>query len=126
MHLESESIQFDFDKASLRENNRELPSRITGVFLTSRDCAVYVYGHTDDIGSDEHNLTLSGRRAQSVRDYLVEAGINPKIITTKGFGQSRPMLPGTSSEIRAKNRRMEIGIVDTLVAYQGAVTNRKQ
>ena len=122
--LGSESIQFDFDKAALRPNDRELLSRIVGVLLTAYGFRVDVYGHTDDIGSDAYNQTLSERRAQSVRDYLVEAGIAPELLTTKGFGKTSPRVSGTTSEARAKNRRVEIGIIDSVIAYQSEVTQR--
>src|SRR5438093_5856802 len=52
--------------------------------------SIYVYGHTDDIGSDEYNLDLSQRRARTVRDYLVEAGLDSSIITTRGYGKIQP------------------------------------
>ncbi|MFQ5739523.1 MAG: OmpA family protein [Acidobacteriota bacterium] len=119
MNLGSDSLQFDFDKATLRPENRELLSRIAGILLTSARYAIYVYGHTDDIGSDEYNQDLSERRAEAVRDYLVEAGIDPNIISAKGFGKSNPIVAGTSPRARAKNRRVEIGIVNTHINYEG-------
>ena len=118
MTLGSDSMQFEFDKATLRPENRELLSKIVGILLTSKNYGIYVYGHTDNIGSEEYNLELSQRRAQSVRDYLAENGMAPEIITTKGFGKSRPLVPGSSEMAQAKNRRVEIGIVDTVISYQ--------
>ncbi len=126
MNLGSDALEFDFDKASLRPENRELLSRIAGILLTSQDYAIYVYGHTDDIGSDDYNLKLSARRAQSVRDYVVQAGINPDLIETEGFGKTRPLVPGTSPQARARNRRVEIGIVNTHVRYTDTVRDSRQ
>ncbi|MCH8017086.1 MAG: OmpA family protein [Acidobacteria bacterium] len=123
MSLGSDSMQFNFDKATLRPENRELLSKIVGILLTSKNYGIYVYGHTDDIGSEEYNLDLSERRAQRVRDYLTENGIAPEIITSKGFGKSRPIVPGTSAEARAENRRVEIGIVDTVINYEERVSS---
>ena len=80
---------------------------------------MYVYGHTDDVGSEAYNQTLSEQRANSVRDYLAEAGIDPAIISTEGYGKSSPRVAGTSAEARAKNRRVEIGIVDVTIDYNG-------
>lgn len=119
MNIGSDFIQFDFDKADLKPRHRELLSRIVGVLLTSTGYRVQVFGHTDDVGSQEYNLELSRRRAQAVRDYMVEAGIDPEIISIQGFGKSNPLVPGTSAEARAKNRRVEIGIIDTVVDYKG-------
>ena len=123
MSLGSDSMQFNFDNATLRPENRELLSKIVGILLTSKNYGIYVYGHTDDIGSEEYNLDLSERRAQTVRDYLTENGIAPKIITSKGFGKSRPIVPDTSAEARAENRRVEIGIVDTVISYEERVSS---
>ena len=126
MNLGSDALEFDFDKAFLRPENRELLSRIAGILLTSRDYAIYVYGHTDDIGSDSYNLELSGRRAQSVRDYIVEVGVDSVLIETKGFGKTKPLVAGTSPQARARNRRVEIGIVNTHVSYTDTVREAQQ
>jgi outer membrane protein OmpA-like peptidoglycan-associated protein len=121
MNLGNESIQFDFDRADLRPDNRELLSRIAGVLLTAKGYSIYVYGHTDDVGTDEYNRGLSERRARAVRDYLVKAGLDSGIMTTRGYGKSSPRLRSTSAEARAKNRRVEIGIVDVALEVKGEV-----
>src|SRR2546427_12481476 len=72
MTLGENAIQFDFDRATLRAENRELLSRIAGVLLTAKGYSIYVYGHTDDIGSDEYNRDLSTRRARTVRARRVD------------------------------------------------------
>lgn len=118
MNLGSDAIEFDFDKASLRPENRELLSRITGVLLTSKGYRIQIYGHTDDVGTADYNQVLSERRAQAVSDYLVEVGIDSSIVGTKGFGKSNPLVAGTSAKARAKNRRVEIGVIDTVVDYR--------
>ncbi len=119
MNLGSDTIRFDFDRAELKPEYRELLSRIAGILLTSSGYRVQIYGHTDDIGTDVYNQRLSERRAQTVRDYLVGAGIDPQIITFTGFGKTNPLLPADSPEARAKNRRVEIGIIDTAISYEG-------
>lgn len=121
VNLGSDTINFDFDKASLRPEERELLSRIAGILLTSSGYRVQVFGHTDDVGSDAYNQSLSEQRARAVRDYLVKAGIDPSIVSMKGFGKSNPLVPGSSKEARAKNRRVEIGIIDTVITFQGTV-----
>jgi OOP family OmpA-OmpF porin len=93
--------------------------------MTATGYRLQIYGHTDDIGSAEYNQDLSERRALTVRDYFVEAGIDPSIITTKGFGKTNPIVPGNSNEARSKNRRVEIGIIDTLVNYEEVLENKK-
>jgi outer membrane protein OmpA-like peptidoglycan-associated protein len=120
MNLGEDSLKFEFDKADLKPENRELLSRIAGILLTSNDYTISVNGHTDDVGTDEYNQKLSERRAQSVRDYLVEAGVSPDIMSVAGWGKSKPLVQGTSNEARAKNRRVELGIVNSRVNYRTA------
>lgn len=104
-------VEFDLDRAELRPENRELLSRIAGVLLTAGDYHIQVYGHTDDQGDADYNQQLSERRAQSVVDYLVNAGIARRIITARGLGESQPLVQGTSEEARQRNRRVEIAVV---------------
>lgn len=117
MNLGEDTINFDTDKADLKSADRELLARIAGVLLTSSGFRIQVFGHTDDVGTVDHNQGLSERRALSVRDYLVGAGLDEAIVTTKGFGEAKPLMPGTSDGARARNRRVEIGIIDTTVQY---------
>ena len=117
MNLGSDYLKFAFDKAELRTEDRELLSRIAGILLTSQDYTVSVNGHTDDVGTEEYNQKLSERRAEAVRDYLVKAGLSPEILSVTGHGKSRPLVPGTSEEARAKNRRVELGIVNMRIVY---------
>jgi len=119
--LGSDSIRFDFDKSTLRPANREVLSRIAGVLMTLKGYHIYVYGYTDNIGTEQYNQKLSERRAEAVRDYLLKAGLDPNIISTKGYGQSDPLEKGDSAQARAKNRRVEIGIVDSVLRMQGVV-----
>lgn len=115
MTLGSKSIRFGFDKSNLRPSDKEVLSRIAGILSVLKGYSIYVYGYTDDIGTQAYNLKLSDRRATSVRNYLVKNGLNPKIITTKGFGKKDPLVPGSSPKARAINRRVEIGIVDSTI-----------
>jgi outer membrane protein OmpA-like peptidoglycan-associated protein len=126
MNLGEDAINFEFDSAELEPEDRELLSRIVGVLLTTSDYRIQVFGHTDDIGSDAYNQRLSERRAEAVARYLVEAGIDPDIITTKGFGKTRPLVDDTTQEARDRNRRVELGIIDSSVEYQGVSTGEQR
>ena len=117
MNLGSDYLKFEFDKAELKPEDRELLSRVAGILLTSHEYTVSVNGHTDDVGSAEYNQKLSERRAQAVRDYFEEAGLSPQILSVTGHGKERPLVTGTSDEARAKNRRVELGIVNTRIRY---------
>ena len=124
MTLGSDSIHFDFDRAELRADDRELLSRIAGVLLTAYGFRLHVYGHTDDVGTDQYNQALSERRAQSVRDYLVKAGVAADVIDTKGYGKTSPRVREATAAARAKNRRVEIAIIDSIIDYEGEVSQR--
>lgn len=106
-----DSIEFDFDKAELRPQNRELLSRIAGVLMTLDDYNIQVFGHTDDVGSAEYNQMLSEQRADAVRDYLVEAGVEAGTISIRGYGKSEPLVKDTTPQARQRNRRVEIAVI---------------
>lgn len=118
MQLAGDSFQFDFDSAALKPANREVLSRIAGILLASEGYRLFIDGHTDDTGTDAYNQQLSERRTGSVRDYMVKAGVPANNITVKGFGKSNPLVNARTQAARAKNRRVEIGIVDTIIDYQ--------
>ncbi len=126
MTLDSDQIEFDFNKANLRPENREVLSRIAGVLLTFDNYALQVYGHTDNIGSEEYNLTLSEQRANSVRDYLVATGVEAGVVTTKGLGQGSPLVEGTDPVSRQRNRRVELAIVFSEGDYEAIAEEEAQ
>ncbi len=119
MTLDSKSIRFDFDKANIKPEYRDILNRIAGILMTLKGYTIAVYGYTDDIGTQTYNLQLSQRRAEAVRDFLVQTGISPTIMSAKGFGESDPRVPGDSEQARAANRRVEIGIVDAKLITNG-------
>jgi outer membrane protein OmpA-like peptidoglycan-associated protein len=105
-------ILFDFNRATLRPQAREVLSKIAGIMLVARGYQLKVEGHTDNIGSDDYNQKLSEKRAQAVRDYLASSGLSADIITAQGFGESQPIASNTKPAGRQKNRRVEIVIED--------------
>jgi outer membrane protein OmpA-like peptidoglycan-associated protein len=123
--LDSRSIRFDFDKADIKPEYRDILNRIAGILMTFRGYTIAVYGYTDDTGGQTYNLQLSQRRAEAVRAFFAKAGISPTIMTTKGFGKSDPRVPGNSEQARAANRRVEIAIVDTRVITNGPIVEPK-
>ncbi|HKZ32854.1 MAG TPA: OmpA family protein [Vicinamibacteria bacterium] len=122
MNLGSDYLKFEFDKAELRPEDRELLSRIAGILMTAQGYSISVNGHTDDVGTEEYNQKLSERRAEAVRDYLVGAGLSPDILSVTGHGKSRPLAPGTSERARARNRRVELGIANMRILHGPAAT----
>jgi outer membrane protein OmpA-like peptidoglycan-associated protein len=118
MTLGENSVRFDFDQSDVKPQYRDILNRIAGVLMTLSGYSIYVYGYTDDIGTQDYNLRLSERRAEAVRDVLVQAGIQSEI-ETKGFGESEPRVPGETAQARAANRRVEIGLVYATLAFEG-------
>jgi outer membrane protein OmpA-like peptidoglycan-associated protein len=117
MNLGSDYLKFEFDRAELRQEDRELLSRVAGILLSSQDYTVSVNGHTDDVGSDAYNQKLSERRAQAVRDYLVKAGVPPDVLSVSGHGKAVPLVRSPDDTARAKNRRVELAIANTRIRY---------
>src|SRR5260370_20996409 len=113
MTLGEKSIRFDFDKADIESQYRDILNRIAGVLMTLQGYSSYVYAYTDDIGTQDYNLKLSGRRAQAVRDELVQTGFDPRIIITLGFGKFDPRAKADTAKARAANLRVGGGSVET-------------
>ena len=109
-------VLFDFDKAELRRDaGPRLQRLMEEVQARVPRPAFRVEGHTDWIGSDAYNLRLSARRAEAVRNWLVQAGGVPRpAISTVGYGESRPVAPNSTPdgrddpEGRQRNRRVEL------------------
>jgi len=125
MTLDSKSIRFDFDKANIKPECRDILNRIAGIMMTLKGYTIAVYGYTDDVGTRAYNLQLSQRRAEAVRDFLVQAGISATVMSTKGFGKSDPRVPGDSEQARAANRRVEIAIVDSRLVTDSPLADPK-
>lgn len=115
---------FDFDKSDLRPEIRaELDALIARIKAEKLGGPIGIVGHTCSIGSDEYNVGLSQRRAASVRQYFLDAGIREELIVD-GKGESEPEFPNDNRENRAKNRRVDIDFVtieDTVIPGEETV-----
>ena len=101
-------ILFDLDKASLQPKSTKQLQYVVTLLKENPDLKLEVQGHTDDQGSEAYNLELSQNRAEAVVTYLGLFGIDIIRLTPKGFGESKPVMPNTTEEGRAKNRRVEL------------------
>jgi OOP family OmpA-OmpF porin len=107
------TVMFDLDSARLRPGaTAELNEVVALLNLHPEIRRVEVAGHTCDLGSDSHNMGLSQRRAQSVRDYLVNNGVDANRLVVRGYGENRPTVPNTSESNRQQNRRVEIVVLE--------------
>jgi len=87
---------------------RERLAKVSGIILAYPSLHLAVEGHTDSVGSDDYNQTLSEQRAQAVRDYFVQQGIPAASIEARGFGKTEPIASNDTSEGRQQNRRVEL------------------
>ena len=107
----SDRVHFDFDKSYLRADALATLEDLRLRLGEAREIkSIEITGHADHIGTVEYNQGLSERRAASVRDYLVEHGVDADIITTEGKSELEPIATNDTAEGRQKNRRAEIRI----------------
>ncbi len=106
-----EGVTFDNGKATLRAPSRPVLDEAVKALTEYPSIRVEVSGHTDNRGSREINMRLSENRAKTVRDYLVERGIDASRITTRGAGPDEPIDSNATREGRANNRRIEFRVL---------------
>lgn len=87
---------------------RERLAKVSGIVLAYPTLHVAIEGHTDSVGSDDYNQQLSERRAQAVRDYFVQQGINSAAVEARGYGKTEPIASNDTPEGRQQNRRVEL------------------
>lgn len=102
------NIQFEFNSAVLKTGSYETLDKVAAEIRKDPSATFVLNGHSSAEGTAAHNLSLSEDRANSVKSYLVNAGVNGANLTVKGYGESKPLSTNTSEESRALNRRVEI------------------
>ncbi|MFD2892088.1 OmpA family protein [Flavobacterium chuncheonense] len=107
----AKTILFDTGKSSIKAQSEKVLADIVGILKEYPNAKFTVEGHTDSVGSDKLNMDLSDSRAASVKNYLVENGIDASRLTSKGYGESKPIDTNKTSAGRANNRRVEINLV---------------
>jgi outer membrane protein OmpA-like peptidoglycan-associated protein len=106
-------VLFDVDSAALRSESQATLRDMAGVFNRYNDTTIEVDGFTDSTGSSDHNLALSQRRADSVRDYLADQSVSSSRISARGFGEASPKSSNDTPDGRQLNRRVEIHVRGT-------------
>lgn len=107
-----EGVQFEFNSAKLTADAERRLDNVVNALQGSPELEVRIEGHTDNIGSDSYNQDLSQQRADSVKRYLVDHGIEPERLTTRGFGESEPVATNDTEAGRAQNRRVELEVTN--------------
>ncbi|MEM9398954.1 MAG: OmpA family protein [Verrucomicrobiota bacterium] len=108
----SSDVLFAFNSSKLQSEGEEKLMEILALFKSSIKAEITIEGHTDTLGEDTYNLSLSQTRAQSVADWIIsQTGVKPDLLKVKGYGESRPIVnPEGTQEEQALNRRVEIRI----------------
>jgi len=100
-------LQFAFDDYSLSSKSKENLEKLAGWMKKAEMGKIQIEGHTCDIGTNEYNLALGERRANSAKTYLEGLGVSSSRISTISYGEERPLVPNTDEANRSKNRRDE-------------------
>ncbi|MGI8743351.1 MAG: OmpA family protein [Bryobacteraceae bacterium] len=108
-------VLFDTGRYTLKPGAREKLAKISGIVLAHPGLKLDVEGHTDSVGGDAYNQTLSEERAQAVQGYLVGQGLNSGSVTAKGFGKTMPVADNSTAAGRQRNRRVELVVSGDLI-----------
>jgi outer membrane protein OmpA-like peptidoglycan-associated protein len=101
-------VLFDFNKYTLKPGAREKLAKVSGILLAYPGLKIQLEGHTDSIGTDEYNMTLSQQRADAVHQYLVSQGVPDTNLTAIGLGKADPVATNDTDAGRQQNRRVEM------------------
>lgn len=104
-------VHFDTDRSSLRSDSYTQLKELLEYLQRHEDIRVEIGGHTDNAGTEAHNLKLSQDRANTIRTYLLAKGIAAGRVTAKGYGASQPVADNATAEGRQLNRRTEVRIL---------------
>ena len=118
---ENSGVYFDTNKHNINAKSRENLNKLIGIFKEYPNTNIIVDGHTDSTGDDAYNMELSKKRANAVTSYLMQNGISSSRLTTYWHGETLPKYDNSTVEGRAKNRRVEIGVVANEAMKQEAL-----
>jgi outer membrane protein OmpA-like peptidoglycan-associated protein len=108
-------VNFNFNKSDIRKADIADLQKAIDFVKKYPGYKIAIEGHTDNIGSDKYNQALSERRAAAVKDYLLKHGMidtSKDVITTKGYGESKPIADNSTEKGRFENRRVEILVLE--------------
>jgi outer membrane protein OmpA-like peptidoglycan-associated protein len=110
--VEIPNIYYEFNKWNLTEDCKQELDKLITILKETPAVSVSINSHTDEKGSDDYNMNLSQKRAQSVVEYLISGGIDAKRLVAKGFGESQPLIKSASTDQdHSKNRRTTFKVI---------------
>jgi outer membrane protein OmpA-like peptidoglycan-associated protein len=107
-----ENVYFEFAKSVLKTESFPALDELVALLKAEPEMEIEISGHTDNIGSSESNMKLSKDRAESVRQYLIRKGIEPRRVKSVGYGDTMPVATNETDEGRQLNRRTEVKILN--------------
>jgi outer membrane protein OmpA-like peptidoglycan-associated protein len=116
-------VLFDTAKYTLKPEAREKLAKVSGILLAYPNLKVQVEGYTDNVGSEQYNLTLSQQRGDAVRDYLISQGVSAGNITATGYGLTNPIADNATAAGRAQNRRVQLVVSGSAIGVQQSQPN---
>src|SRR5277367_4893659 len=111
-------VLFDTAKYTLKPEAREKLAKVSGILLAYPNLKVQVEGYTDNVGSEQYNLTLSQQRGDAVRAYLVSQGVGADNISSTGYGLTNPIADNATAAGRAQNRRVQMVVSGSSIGVQ--------
>lgn len=108
--MKENMVNFAFDSANLTETAKTNIDKLAKILADNPDTDINIYGHTDSKGADAYNLTLSEKRANAVKNYLIAKGVASSRMIAMGMGEKEPIASNDTDAGRAQNRRVEFAI----------------
>jgi outer membrane protein OmpA-like peptidoglycan-associated protein len=108
--LGENTVNFDFNSANLTASTKTNLDKLATVLSNNPDTNINIFGYTDSKGTDTYNMTLSGKRADAVKNYLSMKGVSSSRMVTTGRGEMDPIATNDTDAGRAQNRRVEFAI----------------
>jgi outer membrane protein OmpA-like peptidoglycan-associated protein len=103
-------LLFGFDQSTLNPDSRTNLENLAGTLKKYEDTEILIEGHTDSVGDEDYNISLSKERADAVQGYLGDLGVAKSRMSSSGLGESLPLISNDTETGRAQNRRVEVAI----------------
>ncbi|HKJ25627.1 MAG TPA: OmpA family protein, partial [Myxococcota bacterium] len=105
-------VNFDFDRAEIRGDAAVILDEAVEILKRNPNRQVVIEGHTDWTGPEEYNQTLSENRAEAVKKYMIENGVEEGNLSVVGYGETQPVAPNDTRDGRSRNRRVELKVLE--------------